>query len=336
MKKTARIQRAIQNYMFDHRAVATGVDWTKGFILAVLSSAIFAFGFSCFITPDLSLGDEGFTIITGGVSGLSQNVAIIFKLIFGFVPPNNLIQSIGYFVINIPLLAFAIFKIGKRFGIFSIITVGLTSLFISLFSSAPFSQAIAASGILNHDTLTRVLIGAICTGASSAVAFVGDISCGGLDIISYYISNKKSTSIGKYSIAINTCIIGLYSILKIIELPGQWEVGVFSMLYSVIYLFICGLVIDFIHLRNKKILLQIITSNEKMSDILLANFPHGATISRATGAYTHADREIIWMVVSSNEVKRFVKVARKVDQHVFISSVPVNQVYGNFFTKPVN
>ena len=335
MKKTARIQRAIQNYLFDHRVLNTALDWTKGMILAIISSAIFAFGFACFITPGPN-ADPAFTIITGGVSGVSQNIAIIFKLIFGFLPPDNLIPSVAYFVINIPLLIFAFFKIGKRVGIFSLITVGLTSLFISLFSQADFSKVIADSDILNHDTLTRVLIGAICTGASSAVAFVGDISCGGLDIISYYISNKKSTSIGKYSIAINTLIIATYSLLKLADVPGQWEISVFSMLYSIIYLFICGLVIDFIHLRNKKILLQIITSNEKMSDILLANFPHGATISRATGAYTHADREIIWMVVSSNEVKRFVKVARKVDQHVFISSVPVNQVYGNFFTKPVN
>ena len=146
---------------------------------------------------------------------------------------------------------------------------------------------------------------------------------------------RKSTSIGKYSIAINTCIIACYSILKLFDVPGQWDISVFSMLYSIIYLFICGLVIDFIHLRNKKVLLQIITSNEKMSDILIANFPHGATISRATGAYTHAEREVIWMVVSSNEVKRFIKVCKKVDQHVFISSIPINQVYGNFFTRPV-
>ena len=116
MKKTAKVQRAIQNYLFDHRVLAAGLDWTKGMILAVLSSAIFAFGFACFITP---ADASGFTIITGGVSGVSQNVAIIFKLIFGFVPENNLVQSIGYFVINIPLLVFAILKIGKRFGIFS-------------------------------------------------------------------------------------------------------------------------------------------------------------------------------------------------------------------------
>ena len=136
---------------------------------------------------------------------------------------NLLIVSKVLFLVLIifTLLAFAIFKIGKRFGIFSIITVGLTSLFISLFSSAEFSHIIASSDILDNNILTRVLIGAVCTGASSAVAFVGDISCGGLDIISYYISNRKSTSLGKYSIAINTCIIGLYSFLKILEVNGM-------------------------------------------------------------------------------------------------------------------
>lgn len=335
MKKSQRIQRNIQNYLFDHRALGFILDCIQGLFFAVLSSAIFAFGFAAFITP-FNGSDAPFTIITGGVSGLSQNVAIVFELIFGFVPANNLIQSIGYFVINIPLLIFAFFKIGKRFGIFSIITVACTSLFISLFSSASWSQTLAGSKILDENTLTRVIIGAICTGASSAVAFVGDISCGGLDIVSYYISNKKSTSLGKYSIAINACIISLYSILKIVEDPEQWTIAVFSILFSILYLFICGLVIDFIHVRNKKVQVQIITSNEKMSDVLLAYFPHGATVSRAQGAYTHSDREIIWMVVSSTEVKKLVRVAKKVDPHVFISSIAISQVYGNFYNKPIS
>ena len=77
------------------------------------------------------------------------------------------------------------------------------------------------------------------------------------------------------------------------------------------------------------------TNNSKMSNILLAYFPHGATITHATGAYTNGEKEVIYMVVSSNEVNKLIKVAKKVDEHVFISAIPLEQVYGNFFSKPV-
>ena len=88
-------------------------------------------------------------------------------------------------------------------------------------------------------------------------------------------------------------------------------------------------------LINIKLIQKIITSNEKMANILLAYFPHGATIGNAIGAYTHSEREVIWMVVSSSEVRKVIKVAKKVDEHVFISAIPLNQVYGNFYSKPV-
>ena len=333
MKKSTKIKRAVNNFLFDHQALKISLESAWSLIVAVACAAIFAFGFVCFITPADPV--NGFTIITGGVSGLSQNIAIIVRIIFHEEPANNLIQSLGYFVINIPLVIFAYFTISKKFAIFSLVNVGITSLFISWFSASGWAQEIANSTILDNNTLTRVLIAAICTGASSALSFKGDISCGGMDIISYYIGMKKSTTVGKYTIIINIFIISLFSFLKLIENPSRWEVSVYSILYSSIYLFICGLVVDSIHLRNKKIQLQIITSSDKMSDILLAYFPHGATVARATGAYTHTDRNVIWMVVSNAEVKKVIRVAKRVDPHVFISSIPLSQVYGNFFNKPI-
>ena len=96
-----------------------------------------------------------------------------------------------------------------------------------------------------------------------------------------------------------------------------------------------GFIIDAINLRNKKVSLQIITSKEHMPEIIIANFPHSATVVKGKGAYSGTEKTLIWMVVSSGEVKKVVAVAKKIDDHVFITATPLKQVYGNFFIKPL-
>ena len=96
-----------------------------------------------------------------------------------------------------------------------------------------------------------------------------------------------------------------------------------------------GLIIDAINLRNKKIEMQIITSQEHMPEIIIANFPHSATVIKGKGAYSGADKTMLFMVVSSSEVKKVVAIAKKIDEHAFITATPLKQVYGNFFIKPL-
>ena len=80
---------------------------------------------------------------------------------------------------------------------------------------------------------------------------------------------------------------------------------------------------------------QIITASEYLAPVLIANFPHGATVVDAEGAYSHSPKKIVYMVVSSSQVKDVVNLSRKVDPHAFISVTSLVQVYGNFFIKPV-
>ena len=182
--------------------------------------------------------------------------------------------------------------------------------------------------------LTRVLFAGICTGLSSALAFASGISCGGIDIIAYYFGARKSTQVGRYGIIINVFIILTYATLKSIS-RAEFAYGVYSIFFSVIYLMEVGLIIDTINLRNKKVEMQIITSKEHMSDIIIANFPHSATVVKGKGAYSGGDKNILFMVVSSSEVKKVVEIVKKVDDHAFITATPLKQVYGNFFIKPI-
>lgn len=333
MRKSDKIKKKITNFFFDHYILKDVVFNVEGWLIGLVAAAIFAFGFTCFTTPSSSASNP-FTLVTGGVSGLSQNTALIFQ-IFGVTLGKNTIQAIGYTVFNLPILIFAFFKVSKRFAIQTAFNVAESSLFIYLFSSS-FSEIIASNPLIIDSVLTRVLISASCTGISSAIAFVGDFSCGGIDVFSYYFALKKSTSVGKYSILINTFIVSLYAVLLICNNPANWSQGIISLLFSFIYLFATSLVIDFINLRNKKIQVQIITTKADMAQILIANFPHGATTVEGKGAYSGTERYIVYMVVSNSEAKKVISTAKRVDEHAFIGTSALIQVYGNFFTRPVS
>ena len=139
MRKTLRIKKKISDYFFDHPVQKRIYNYSLTTLISAFSGMIFAFGFSTFIS---TYSPESLNLATGGFSGFTQSVALL-------IASNNstlslsLLQSILYFAINIPALIFAYFKIGKKFAVTSTINVGLSSLFISLFSSMGFVKNIA-------------------------------------------------------------------------------------------------------------------------------------------------------------------------------------------------
>lgn len=335
-KKYLRFKKQVENFLFDHYIIKTVLHYLFGFMVAAIAAVIFAFGFACFTTP---AQDNGFVLASGGVSGISQIIALIVEVIRHEPVGGNLIQSVGYTLLNVPLLIFSFFKIGKRFTIFTLVNVVLSSVFISLFTNAGVGKMVAefsfADGVKPLDpTIVRVLFAGMCTGLSSAFAYAAGISCGGIDIIAFYVGTRKSTQVGRYGIIINGVIVITYALVRCIT-ENSFAYCVYSIFFSIIYLMLVGLIVDTINLRNKKIEMQIITNQEHMPEIIIANFPHSATVVKGKGAYSGNDKTMLFMVVSSSEVKKVVDIVKKVDEHAFITATPLKQVYGNFFIKPL-
>ena len=74
---------------------------------------------------------------------------------------------------------------------------------------------------------------------------------------------------------------------------------------------IVGFIIDAINLRNKKMQIQIITSKDHMAEIIIANFPHSATLTDGKGAYSGQAKTIIWMVQCTNPCKYACNATKK-------------------------
>lgn len=335
MKKFARIKRKINDYLYDHIHLRSTLIITKGAFIAAITALLYAFGFYCFISPAVvdHTTIQGSAITTGGVGGISQVIWMITSLCGANIDIYTM-QSILYFALNIPILIFSFFNIGKRFTILTLLNVGLSSLFIQLFKQVELARLVATD--LKDEHVARVLFSAISIGLASSIAFRNEISCGGIDVISYYFALRKSTSVGKYATLLNSLILITYYFLTLaINQGNHREVAFLNLLFSFLYLFVVMIVVDFINVRNKKVQIQIITTFSDISSVLIANFPHSTTTVNAKGGYSKADKTIVYMVVSSNEVKRVVSLVRKIDPHSFITVTSLVQAYGNFFIKPI-
>lgn len=326
-----RRKRHFTTFMFDHNSLRVGIEYVGCLCICLISASLFSFGFSAFIT-----GYDGVpNLVTGGLSGFSQNLVLILELCGLKNLPFSTMQSIVYFVINIPIIIFAFVKISTRFAVCSAINVGLSSLFIFLFGQAGVGQAIASSTYLTTSPLSRAIFAGLCSGVSAALCFNFDITAGGFDVISYYLSKKKSTGAGKIGTTFSCFVITLYAILTIAQDPSAWDDHLIIIFFSIAYLFIVGIVTDVVNIKNKKFEIKIITANQSMSDILISLYPHSMTIVDGRGAFSHKEKLVMFLIVSSSEVREIVATIKKIDPDAFVTTTQINKVYGNFFTKPI-
>ncbi|MBM3909370.1 MAG: YitT family protein [Firmicutes bacterium] len=323
-----KMTQKFQNWLNTYPKLKTILENIGIFLVSCISSLLAAYIFRSFIVP---AGNPLPTpLITGGVSGVSQIFNRLFDLLNLFNQiENRTMQAILYFIFNIPIFILAFTKIGKRFAIFSFINVITTSIFIEIIPH-DWTQLITIS----DDLLSRAIIAGCIQGIASSLAYLMDISNGGMDVITVYFANVKSTSVGKYAFTFNVTIYFFFTILYLLNTESSTG-ALNAVIFSVIYSFTTSRVVDAINIRNKKTQLQIVTSRTDLPKILMEKFFHGCTVVQAKGGYTNSVKYIVYMVVSSREVPEVVRHIRQVDPESFIDESPSHQVYGKFFIKPI-
>lgn len=337
MKKFKEIYKSIEEFFYDHPTFRNICEYTFTLIIATISSFLYAYNFRSFVAPII----EGHNaIVTGGASGVSQVITKICELCG--VPVDNLIgnssvgyviQSTFYVIVNIPLFVLAFKKIGKRFALFSIVNVCLYFVFANIIPESICDVYYINSYNVELELFGRAVFSGVLTGLSASLAMVHGHSAGGIDIISVYMTEKNTnSSIGKISLVVNTGIVIAYALLTFI---GSKDLSFLTMaLYSFVYFFVSSMVTDKIVTRNKKESIQIITSNEKIPDMLITYFPHSATIVQGKGAYSKQEKLVIYIVLSTREAKKCAKIVQGIDPNAFIVSTKVNSLNGRFYIPP--
>lgn len=277
---------------------------------SIAAAVLYAIAVRCFIQA------PGSNILAGGISGISL---IISRLITPLTDEQSTFYSIFYFVLNFPLIIIAYRYIGKWYSIFTLITIALTSLLVAI-----IPQDFFAFMNLNaeDDMILIALAAGVFAGCSTGVALMTGASGGGVDVIITIIGLKQGKKVGYYGFVINAAILIIGGIIF-----GQWR----DLLYTIVFMFVNSTFINVIYIRNNKVMLEIVTNmEEEIAEKLMTLSHHGVTVFECEGAYTHSKRYEIRSIVYENEVKDLLREVKKIDEHAFVTIVPVRSVHGNF------
>ena len=276
-------------------------DYTTKLSVAIVYALLASVAINFFYQPG--------NIYSSGITGLAQILTTLSKQVVGF----NVPISTTLYLLNIPLFVLSWLKIGRKFTIFTIITVTLTSFFIH----------IVPETVLSTDPIICAIFGGAVMGVGIGFALKNGLSSGGLDILSITIRKKTGRSIGSISIYFNVLIVFVAGILF------GWQ----YMFYSTLSIFVSGKVTDAVFTKQKKMQVMIVTKHpEKVVNEIQKKLRRGITIiNEAEGAYKHDKQTVLLTVVTRFELPQLEIAMHCSDPHASVSIADNVQILGRFY-----
>ena len=192
----------------------------------VLSAFLQAYAIQTFVQPAMLLS-SGFT----GLAILIDRITSLFGLSFP--------TFVGMVALNIPVAIICWRSISKRFVVFSMLQVVLSSLFLQILDLDP----------VLYEPLLEVVFGGFVYGFSIAVALRAGASTAGTDFISLMVSNKTGKSIWGLVFAGNCVVLLIFGALF----------GWTAAAYSIVFQFISTKTIETFYHRYERTTLIITT-----------------------------------------------------------------------------
>lgn len=274
----------------------------KELLLSILNKMFFltvgpfvaAFALEVFLVPN--------NIIDGGIVGISIILSYLTKINLGLL----------IFVINIPFFFLAFNKIGKKFVLQTFYAIGMLALALNVFTTHHLPST--------DDLLLSTVFGGIILGAGVGLVLKNEGSLDGTEIMSLVLSKKFGFSVGEWIMLFNVFI---YSAAGLVF---GWN----KAMYAVLTYFIAFRVIDVVleGLNAAKSIRVISDKAYEIGQELLEKLDIGVTYLKGVGAYSGAEKTLIYCVVSRLEMARMKEIIKNIDPHAFISVVDVHEAYG--------
>ena len=281
-----------------NRKLATSI---KDYIIITLGLSMFALGWVVFLIPAEITG--------GGISGLG---AVLY---FAARIP----VSLTYLSINVVLVLIAIKILGANFGVKTIYSIAVLTLFFAMF------QGIVKEPLVNDMFLSAVLGGMTC-GIGLGVVFSRGGSTGGTDIFAMVINKYRNVSPGKVILICDVIIIA--SSYFVFQSPEK-------LVYGYVSMWVVAYSLDsFLSGANRSAQMFIVSKNyQQIADFINKEAIRGVTILEGKGWYTQENTKIIMSVVRKKETSQIFRKIREIDPEAFITMGSVMGVYGKGFDK---
>ena len=269
-----------------------------------LSSLIVAVNLKSFVAAgDLFPG--GFT----GITRLIQRCALEFAGVELLFAPINL-------ALNAIPAAVSFKLVGKRFTLYSCLTIVLTSIFTDLIPAFAITE----------DTLLICIFGGMINGFAGSLCLWVRVTSGGTDFIAIPLSERKNVDAWGYIFTGNVILLAVAGFLF------GWDKALYSMLYQ----YSTTQVIKMLDPDGRRATLLIITGRESAGGVCaqIQDTNHTATLIEGVGLYNGDPCVMIYSVVSDSEVRSLARKIRQSDPKAFVNVLRTERVVGKFYRRP--
>lgn len=290
----------------------------KDILAIIFGAGIFSFGIYFLVIP--------FHFYEGGATGITLITYYLFK-----IP-----VSIMNLLINIPLFVLAWKLLGKKSLYLSLLGTFSVSAWMAIFEAMPLSHRYHhfIFDAFKGDILLACITSGVVLGLGLGIIFNAGGTTGGTDILARIFNKYTSLSMGKLMLIVDAIV--LTTVVVVFQ-------DVRTAMYTLFFILIDTLVIDLIGeggFAGKGFL--IVTSKpEEIAKKVSDDLGRGITFIRGMGYYSRKDLDIVYCVVSRNEMKQMKDIINQIDPFAFITISEAHEILGEGFTldkekQPIN
>ena len=254
------------------------------------------------------------SIVSGGVTGIA--------MLLNYATGGNVQSWIPMVVLNAPLLILAYRELHLKFVIYTALSTVYFSLIFAVLENLPQPEIFDMTNPVMP--LISVIFGAVLNGAFGAIVIRNGASTGGFDIVSLVLSKKVAFPMGTISMTFNMIIVAALAFFKGMEVAAL----------SIIALFVCSVSFNnvLMGLNRNKTLFIISDKWDTFAGEVMSTVHRGITYIPARGAYTNAERKIIYILAKTVEVATIRRIVLQHDPQAIISVIDTKEVVGRGFT----
>ena len=281
----------------------------KDILAIIFGAGIFSFGLYFLVIP--------FHFYEGGATGITLITYYLFKI------PVSLMNLL----INIPLFVLAWKLLGKKSLYLSLLGTFSVSAWMALFEAIPLSHRYHhfIFEAFKGDILLACIASGVVLGLGLGIIFNAGGTTGGTDILARVFNKYTSLTMGKLMLIVDAIV--LVTVVVVFQ-------DVRTAMYTLFFILIDTLVIDLIGeggFAGKGFL--IVTSKpEEIAKKVSDDIGRGVTFIRGMGYYSRKDLDIVYCVVSRNEMKQMKDIVNQIDPFAFITISEAHEILGEGFT----
>ena len=264
--------------------------------MLIIGALLFALAVNLFIIPN----DFG----EGGVTGIS---IILFYLLEW--PP-----AIVSAVLNGVLLIIGYRLLDKKTTVYTIIAVGFNSLFLHLTEDWRISS---------HEPFINAIFAGLLAGVGIGIIIRVGGTTAGTTILARLAKKYWDWNVSYALLFFDLIVAGL----------SIFVIGIEKVMITVVILYVGTKAMDFIveGLNPKKAVTIISTHHDRIAVQVTKIMDRGVTVLRGYGYYTGQPKDVLYIVISKQEVSMLKKIVRAEDKNAFVTIHDVRDVFGEGF-----